>query len=162
MAIVGAPGWMGSSAVAETGQNWMLNAAGVVRQGSPFWMSWLGGKSRQHFEIVVGSYVPNTNTHYYGYGTNAATTVSAFGAIQNGNWPGYNCSGFFAASDQGIIVLDGGPDRSWTIQFLDGTRYDFYRDGSVNGRARYRCTYGRGFRDYLANRVNQTLGVVVL
>lgn len=39
--------WVGWSAVAETGQNWMGGAAGVLRMGIPFWMSQMIGRSRE-------------------------------------------------------------------------------------------------------------------
>lgn len=48
MAITGP--WVGSSAVAETGQRWMSTAASQVRLGLPFWMSQLVGRSR---EVVI-------------------------------------------------------------------------------------------------------------
>ena len=42
MAIVGYPGWIGSSAVTETGQRWMSAARTAVRQSAAGWMSQLG------------------------------------------------------------------------------------------------------------------------
>ena len=35
MAVVGVPGWIGSSSVNETGQRWMSQAAGQLRLGVP-------------------------------------------------------------------------------------------------------------------------------
>ncbi|WP_407204806.1 receptor-recognizing protein [Enterobacter hormaechei] len=40
-------GWVGSSAVSETGQRWMSAAGRSVRVGAPFWMKTLVGKSRE-------------------------------------------------------------------------------------------------------------------
>ncbi|HBL9113083.1 TPA: receptor-recognizing protein [Enterobacter hormaechei] len=40
-------GWVGSSAVSETGQRWMSAAGSAVRVGTPFWMGTLVGKSRE-------------------------------------------------------------------------------------------------------------------
>ncbi|HDJ1984853.1 TPA: hypothetical protein PPS74_004945, partial [Salmonella enterica subsp. enterica serovar Concord] len=40
-------GWVGSSAVSETGQRWMSAAGRSVRVGTPFWMRTLVGKSRE-------------------------------------------------------------------------------------------------------------------
>lgn len=47
MAVVGVPGWIGSSAVNETGQRWMSQAAGQLRLGVPCWMSQFAGRSRE-------------------------------------------------------------------------------------------------------------------
>lgn len=47
MAVVGVPGWIGTSAVAETGQRWMSAAAGQLRLGTPVWMSQFAGRSRE-------------------------------------------------------------------------------------------------------------------
>lgn len=45
MAVVGVPGWIGSSAANETGQRWMSQAAGQLRLGVPCWMSNMIGRS---------------------------------------------------------------------------------------------------------------------
>ncbi|WWV92261.1 tail fiber [Escherichia coli phage phiS] len=47
MAVVGVPGWIGSSSVNETGQRWMSQAAGQLRLGVPCWMSQFAGRSRE-------------------------------------------------------------------------------------------------------------------
>lgn len=55
-------GWVGSQAVAETGQRWMSAAGSAVKVPAPFWMSALVGKS----VIGVASYV---NSDGQGYDT---------------------------------------------------------------------------------------------
>lgn len=47
MAVVGIPGWIGTSAVAETGQRWMSAASRELRLGNPSWMSQFAGRSRE-------------------------------------------------------------------------------------------------------------------
>ncbi|QXN75949.1 long-tail fiber adhesin [Escherichia phage BF15] len=47
MAVVGIPGWIGTSAVAETGQRWMTAASRELRLGNPSWMSQFAGRSRE-------------------------------------------------------------------------------------------------------------------
>lgn len=47
-------GWVGSSAVATTGQRWMSAAGSAVKVGTPFWMSGLVGKSTADFTITTG------------------------------------------------------------------------------------------------------------
>ena len=54
MAVVGVPGWIGSSAVSETGQRWMSAAAGQLRLGLPVWMSRFAGVSREQ-TITIGA-----------------------------------------------------------------------------------------------------------
>ncbi|WP_137464955.1 hypothetical protein [Escherichia coli] len=39
--------WVGSSAVAETGQRWMSSAGSQLRLGLPFWMSQMVGVSKE-------------------------------------------------------------------------------------------------------------------
>lgn len=47
MAVVGVPGWIGSSAVSETGQRWMSAAAGQLRLSAAGYMSRFAGISRE-------------------------------------------------------------------------------------------------------------------
>lgn len=52
MAIVGVPGWIGESAVNETGQRWMDAAMKAVRVSVPGWMSSMAGQSKEiHYSI---------------------------------------------------------------------------------------------------------------
>lgn len=46
--------WVGSSAVAETGQRWMSTAGSQLRLGLPFWMSQMVGVSKE-FVIELGA-----------------------------------------------------------------------------------------------------------
>ncbi|UIS66075.1 tail fibers protein [Escherichia phage PSD2001] len=52
MAVVGIPGWIGTSAVAETGQRWMSAASRELRLGNPSWMSQFAGRSREIIHTV--------------------------------------------------------------------------------------------------------------
>ena len=47
MAVVGVGGWIGSSAKAETGKDWMSAAMGTLGVPVPGWMSQLAGKSKE-------------------------------------------------------------------------------------------------------------------
>lgn len=47
MAVTSVPGWIGSSAVDETGERWMQAAGIKLRLGSAFWMSSMAGRSRE-------------------------------------------------------------------------------------------------------------------
>lgn len=56
MAVVGVPGWIGSSSVNETGQRWMSQAAGQLRLGVPCWMSQFAGRSREIIHTVSANH----------------------------------------------------------------------------------------------------------
>lgn len=56
MAVVGVPGWIGSSAANETGQRWMSQAAGQLRLGVPCWMSQFAGRSREIIHTVSANH----------------------------------------------------------------------------------------------------------
>lgn len=56
MAVVGVPGWIGSSSVNETGQRWMSQAAGQLRLGVPCWMSQFAGRSREIIHTVTANH----------------------------------------------------------------------------------------------------------
>ncbi|QXV72341.1 receptor-recognizing protein [Shigella phage PSD9] len=54
MAVVGP--WVGGSAVANTGQNWMGGAAQRLRMGIPFWMSNMNGRSVEVIHTLGGDH----------------------------------------------------------------------------------------------------------
>lgn len=56
MAVVGIPGWIGTSAVAETGQRWMSAASRELRLGNPSWMSQFAGRSREIIHTLGGDH----------------------------------------------------------------------------------------------------------
>lgn len=93
MAVVGVPGWIGASVVAETGKRWMNEAGGILlNKTSGFWMSDFAGKSRSFF-LTVGQNTWTTplagNQTDRGHGTSnyGATTI---GKIEGGEgvWGG--------------------------------------------------------------------------
>lgn len=155
--------WVGSSAVAETGERWMQVAASAVRQGTPFWMSSLQGRSRQNFEFNCQSRRSGQSVTRVGY-SDFGPGDGAFGGMVSGDCQGYGVSAFYGISgstDQGLILYNA-PNRSWAVQMLDGTRFDFnYRTTSGN-RTYYQCTNPDGLYNYLNARIGQNLGVVVL
>lgn len=54
MAVTSVPGWIGQSAVDETGDRWMQAAGIKLRLGSTFWMSAMAGQSVE-ITITLGS-----------------------------------------------------------------------------------------------------------
>ncbi len=62
MAIVGVPGWIGESAVNETGQRWMDAAMRAVRVSVPGWMSSMAGQSKEVYYSVGASNSYNKDT----------------------------------------------------------------------------------------------------
>lgn len=121
MAIVGVPGWIGASAVSETGERWMAAAGAKVGVGTPFWMSTLAGKS-------VGCKVSTVQ-----YMRQAATVwganTTATGEAAHGTITGANAVGL-GATLAGIEVnttslvqnlcsinLVSGPKRNITVTY---------------------------------------------
>lgn len=66
MAVVGVGGWIGSSAKAETGNDWMSGAMRTLGVPVPGWMSQLAGKSKEvHYSIGANhSYNKDTLINY--------------------------------------------------------------------------------------------------
>lgn len=62
MAIVGVPGWIGESAVNETGQRWMDAAMKAVRVSVPGWMSSMAGKSVEKAYSIGSNHSYNKDT----------------------------------------------------------------------------------------------------
>ncbi|CUL02266.1 Phage tail fiber adhesin Gp38 [Escherichia phage slur07] len=62
MAIVGVPGWIGESAVNETGQRWMDAAMRAVRVSVPGWMSSMAGQSKEVYYSIGASNSYNKDT----------------------------------------------------------------------------------------------------
>lgn len=80
MAVVGVPGWIGSSAVNETGQRWMSAARTALRLPAAGWMSQMAGQSKEFRVTIAGSdHNFNTNTLHQ-WMLNAA----------GGSWPSGN------------------------------------------------------------------------
>lgn len=67
MAIVGVPGWIGSSAVNETGQRWMSAAGAAVRRPAPFYMSQLANQSKFNTVMTIGSFDNESYGRNYGF-----------------------------------------------------------------------------------------------
>lgn len=63
MPIVNVPGWIGSSAVTQTGQRWMGAAGESLNLSKPFWMSQMAGLPKGNLDLTVGSAILR-----FGYG----------------------------------------------------------------------------------------------
>lgn len=55
-------GWVGSSAVNETGQRWMIAAMEAVRLGRPAWMSQMVGRSKEVYYSIGSNHSYNKDT----------------------------------------------------------------------------------------------------
>lgn len=62
MAVVGIPGWIGTSAVTETGQRWMSAAMRAVRVSVPGWMGSMAGKSVEKAYSIGSNHSYNKDT----------------------------------------------------------------------------------------------------
>lgn len=134
MAISGP--WIGSSAVAETGQRWMSAAGAAVRVGTPFWISALGGQSKYDFELLIG-YVYSANIPWRGYSTGAGGGVYG---TKYYDPAGYSLSNFYVQGQSnrfGRMDLSPNPNRSFTVRSQDGNSWVFnYQNGF------YQCSGG--------------------
>lgn len=121
--------WIGSSAVAETGQRWMSQAGAAVRIGTPFWMSSMGGKSKYDFELQI-AYVYSQNIPWRGYAT--SSTAGAFGGKYY-DPAGYSLTNLYVQGQSNRSVrmdLSPAPNRSFTIRSQDGNSWQLdYRNG---------------------------------
>ena len=148
MAISGP--WVGSSAVNETGQRSMIQAAAVVRLGTPFYMSQLIGRSKWHFTFVPQKRWYN-NTRWRGVWRKGANT----GVWYNISHSAYTIVGDYNGKQIGTIgavgnVISGsnltiydGPNRNVRILF---TRVDNNQQWTFNFNiSRYMRD---GFRNY--------------
>lgn len=81
MAIVGVPGWIGSSAVNETGQRWMSAAGAAVRRPAPFYMSQLASQSKFNYRLTIGYWLSDMDGKSYGFyaGKGGAISPNTFG-----------------------------------------------------------------------------------
>lgn len=165
MAIVGIPGWIGSSAVAETGQRSMAAAASVLGIGTPFMMSALAGKARS-FTITVSTVTWTTPLNgdavevgvgVYGY------NGQRFGAISpNTVWGGLDK---IQATNtrNGITGIISSPSnntmpRRDLILNIGGTNFTFiYTDIPSLGTYTHNCNNPNAMYQFLAARLNQTL-----
>lgn len=96
MAIVSAPGWIGSSAANETGERWMSKAGGKVRLPTPFWMSQMAGRGK--FNSVL--YPVTTRSRDVGYmqlnngdrlgnlENNSGVSIDQLIAVKDDRWQG--------------------------------------------------------------------------
>lgn len=69
-------GWVGKSALDETGKNWMSEAGGVLRLGTPFWMSAMVGRSK---ELII-----NLDGHNHNFSSD--WLVNHMSDLCGGNW----------------------------------------------------------------------------
>lgn len=121
MAIVGVPGWIGASAVSETGERWMAAAGAKVGVGTPFWMSTLAGKSVDCMVSTV-QYMRQAAT-VWGANT-AASGEAAHGVINGGDRVGLNSTLVYIENSSTAIIpsltsigLQGGPARNITVNY---------------------------------------------
>lgn len=159
MAIVGVPGWIGSSAVNETGQRWMSAAGAAVRRPAPFYMSQLANQSKFNFQFICA--VPGTwagvDVGYGGSITLNATghQISTFSA-HNRNTGGFDRPLLLACSNHGLggfnVTVEGYGSMQcvWT---------------GVTGNNGYRMYVAQGqepLYHWLAARNGQTINVIAI
>lgn len=117
MAIVGVPGWIGSSAVNETGQNWMSAAGAAVRRPAPFYMSQLASQSKFNSYMIVGTGKNNWSDSSMSYGFNN-DNWGVWGTLSPSTFSGRT---FWSLSYQNndyifIRVNSAGFTMRWTVE----------------------------------------------
>ncbi|WP_431608245.1 hypothetical protein [Enterobacter asburiae] len=164
MAIVGVPGWIGSSAVTETGQRWMSAAGNAVRIGTPFYMSRMAGQSVYNITFTVYERYYN-NARYRGqWGVGWYSPYSkpnGNGQVQgsfNGNAFGTCVSAQFS-NEISVITIQNGPAVNLRLTMDDGGVFDFDNNGRIqDGYRQYQIASAQhnAWYDYLNARVGQT------
>ncbi|USL85757.1 distal long tail fiber assembly catalyst [Enterobacter phage fGh-Ecl01] len=165
MAIVGVPGWIGSSAVDETGERWMAQAGSKVRLTPPFWMSQMAGLSVYNIRFTVYERYYN-NTRYRGqWGVgwyHFASKPSGYPAIE-GNFEGLalgTCVAVQNIQRISVVTIQNGPAVNLRLTFSDGRAFDFGTDGRMDGGYRqYQIVESQvgAWYDYLNSKTGSVL-----
>ena len=146
MAIVGVPGGIVSSAVAETGQRWMAAAASVVRLGVPVWMSQMAGRSKYNISIPIYERYYN-NTRYRGCWLNGWSlpwSKPGGNEAPGGSFtrlPYGTCVAVQNAPEGSMLTIQSGPAANMHLMTDDGAHFDFLDTGK----------YDSGYRNYQIN-----------
>lgn len=178
-----ASGWVGSSAKAVTGQEWMSVAGNKLKLSTPFNMSQMVGRSVEDLKLVVGrstyvvlvqatntQWVPITNT-YGGYSNNSTTTgagstvsnrvqtQNAAGSV-SGSILGCSVTHLSQVQNTGIIymALTNGPNQNITLSF-NGTKITFLPYSYSNGVRRYEA---KTATNWLFNQNGATISISVV
>lgn len=166
MAIVGVPGWIGSSAVAETGQRWMSAAGSAVRIGAPFWMSQMANQSVYNISIPIFERYYNGVRYRGCWGTGWSYPYSKPGgnATPGGSFNGLpygTCVGIqsFHEGEYSVLTIQNGPAANFSLTTDDGAVFNFNDTGRYDaGYRNYRIVFDQynAWYEYLNARVGQT------
>ncbi|HBT4785585.1 TPA: hypothetical protein MB364_000888 [Klebsiella variicola subsp. variicola] len=171
MAIVGAPGFIGSSAVNETGKRWMNEAGASVRVGTPFWMSQLSGLNVWNVSMVVSGNKPATGAIVAGSWNHKNiiawnVMLDSRGSISGISGTGFEIGAFGIAepsksvgyNDSMSIRGSGNFDTNWRVDLEGGATFYLNNTGrSHQGWRTYECTDKQGLYDWLRARDGQTI-----
>lgn len=164
MAIVGVPGWIGSSAVAETGQRWMSAAGSAVRIGAPFWMSQMANQSVYNISIPIFERYYN-NVRYrgcWGTGWNFPYSKPSGNATPGGSFNGHGygtCVAVQNLAEYSVLTIWSGPAANFRLTTDDGAVFTFIDTGRYDADYRnYKIepSQANAWFDYLNARVGQT------
>lgn len=90
MAIQNLPAWIGSQAVAETGQRWMSQARPVVNLPAAGWMSEMAGRAKWNAVLIIGrkgsGSIWGYSSGFYGGLTNNTGQSISILASTNRSW----------------------------------------------------------------------------
>lgn len=155
MPVTNLPGWIGSSAVAQTGQRWMSAAGSALKVPTPFWMSSLAGLPRENFILIPGTYRGGAG---YSRGQTGGIALNNTGHecdILGGYESGFNP---FGHKEPTIIAIGHTWFSSVTVDFIGYKRITMYNRGETNayGRWGYAVDWeGPGLVNFLWGKVGQ-------
>lgn len=172
MAVTGP--WVGSSAKAETGEAWMVQAGAKLRIGTPFWMSNMIGQSVFHliFRINYAQGSSGDPSRYRGFfkkGLSVNIGDSANQPTLNA-FPGGEVGSLVAITnikgDPYCLSIWQGQDRRVKVSIFrsDGAeQYDVYFSGTTmsDGWRRYRCENAGGLNGYFEARMDNQFGALL-
>lgn len=166
MAIVGVPGWIGSSAVAETGQRWMSAAGSAVRIGAPFWMSQMANQSVYNISIPIFERYYNGIRYRGCWNTGWSYPVSKPGwnATPGGSFNGLAYGTCVAVQnyldgEYSVLTIQSGPAANFRLTTDDGAVFNFIDTGRYDaGYRNYKIDPSQhvAWFDYLNARIGQT------
>ncbi|MEG2434043.1 MAG: hypothetical protein RSB25_20630 [Acinetobacter sp.] len=163
-------GWVGSSAVNETGQRWMSAAGNAVRIGAPFWMSQMIGQSVYNITIPIYERYYNGIRYRGCWNTGWNFPFSKPGATEapGGSFNGLaygTCVSVQNQPEYSVLTIYTGTAANFRLTTDDGAVFNFFDTGRYDANYRnYKIdpNQATAWFDYLNARIGQTrFGLIV-
>lgn len=162
MAIQNLPAWIGSQAVAETGQRWMSQARPVVRLPPTGWMSEMAGRSKFNGILTIGrrnSSICGFSRGDYGALNHSTGQNISVLASTNRDWDqginqGVYISNFNAGYNRCELILEGFNNNEVLVLPNHGTN-------GVDGSRLYFQNWRIDVYNWMTARLNQSVNVLI-